>query len=95
MTSPPASPSGSDPGSAKPVQGATSDSNGFRVQHQGWSYGGGLFVPLGGALDMFGEARYRMSSFVLPPPVSGRGDLKPLWPYQSQALFAEAASFST
>ena len=45
---------------------ATSDSTGFRVQHQGWSYGGGLFVPLGGALDMFGEARYRMSSFVLP-----------------------------
>jgi len=31
-----------------------------------WSYGGGLSVPLGAAIDAFGEARWRMSEFVLP-----------------------------
>jgi len=45
---------------------SAADSDGFRVQQHGWSYGAGLSVPLGGALDVFGEMRYRMSSFVLP-----------------------------
>jgi hypothetical protein len=31
-----------------------------------WSYGAGLAVPLGSAIDAFGEARWRMSEFVLP-----------------------------
>jgi hypothetical protein len=40
--------------------------DGFRDQEQGWSYGDGLSVPLGSALDLWGETRQRMSSFVLP-----------------------------
>lgn len=31
-----------------------------------WSYGAGLTVPLGSAIDVFGESRWRMSRFVLP-----------------------------
>jgi cell wall-associated NlpC family hydrolase len=31
-----------------------------------WSYGVGLTVPLGSAVDVFGESRWRMSRFVLP-----------------------------
>ncbi len=45
---------------------AATDSDGIRVQQQGWSYGGGLSIPVGSALDLFGEARYRMPTFVLP-----------------------------
>jgi hypothetical protein len=37
-----------------------------RISRQGWSYGGGLTAPLGSALGMFAEARWRMSEFVLP-----------------------------
>jgi cell wall-associated NlpC family hydrolase len=31
-----------------------------------WSYGAGLSVPLGSAVDVFGESRWRMSQYVLP-----------------------------
>jgi hypothetical protein len=31
-----------------------------------WSYGAGLSLPLGSAIDLFGESRWRMSRFVLP-----------------------------
>ena len=40
--------------------------DGFHDQQNGWSYGAGLSVPLGGALDLWGETRRRMSRFVLP-----------------------------
>lgn len=36
-----------------------------RVQH-GWSYGFGALIPLGLHADLFGEARWRMSQYVLP-----------------------------
>jgi len=45
---------------------ATADSGAFRVTHSNWSYGVGLAVPLGGAIDLFGESRWRMSRYVLP-----------------------------
>jgi cell wall-associated NlpC family hydrolase len=38
-------------------------SNAFR---NNWSYGAGASLPLGSALDVFGEARWRMSRYVLP-----------------------------
>jgi len=31
-----------------------------------WSYGAGLTIPIAGAVDLFGESRWRMSRFVLP-----------------------------
>jgi cell wall-associated NlpC family hydrolase len=34
--------------------------------HNNWSYGAGLSIPVAGALDLFGESRWRMSQFVLP-----------------------------
>jgi cell wall-associated NlpC family hydrolase len=34
--------------------------------HDNWSYGAGLSVPVAGALDLFGESRWRMSRYVLP-----------------------------
>ena len=44
---------------------------GMSTQHydsrrSNWSYGAGANVPLAGAMDLFGEARWRMSEFVLP-----------------------------
>jgi cell wall-associated NlpC family hydrolase len=42
------------------------DSAQFRLLRQGWSYGGGAMVPLGSALGLFGEWRWRMSKFVMP-----------------------------
>jgi len=42
------------------------DSTGRTVMRSNWSYGAGLNVPLGGALDIFGESRWRMSEYVLP-----------------------------
>ncbi len=45
---------------------ATTDSGLFRVTHSNWSYGAGLAIPLGGAIDVFGESRWRMSKYVLP-----------------------------
>ena len=38
-------------------------SNAFK---NNWSYGAGASLPLGGAVDVFGEARWRMSRYVLP-----------------------------
>ncbi len=47
--------------------GVTStDSLGFADRTSNWSYGAGLAVPFGSALDLFGEARWRMSQFMLP-----------------------------
>jgi cell wall-associated NlpC family hydrolase len=48
------------------VSTQASDSSSRTMLHDGWSYGAGLYVPLGGALDAFGETRYRMSEYVLP-----------------------------
>ena len=45
---------------------ASTDSLGYNVRQTGWSYGAGLEVPLGSAIDIFGESRWRMSRFVLP-----------------------------
>jgi hypothetical protein len=45
---------------------STTDSGGFRATHGNWSYGAGLSIPLGSAIDVFGESRWRMSSYVLP-----------------------------
>ena len=42
------------------------DSGGSNAFRNNWSYGAGATIPLGGALDVFGEARWRMSRFVLP-----------------------------
>lgn len=47
--------------------GATStDSLGRTSMRNNWSYGAGLTVPLGSAVDVFGESRWRMSQYVLP-----------------------------
>jgi cell wall-associated NlpC family hydrolase len=48
------------------VGAAGRDSLGQAVIHNNWSYGAGLTVPLFGAVDVFGESRWRMSRFVLP-----------------------------
>lgn len=45
---------------------AAKDSGGFRVQSNNWSYGVGASLPLAGAIDIFGESRWRMSRYVLP-----------------------------
>jgi hypothetical protein len=45
---------------------ASADSLGYDVRQNGWSYGAGLQVPIGSAIDIFGESRWRMSRFVLP-----------------------------
>lgn len=45
---------------------ATVDSGSLRVSHHGWSYGTGLSLPLGRALGVFSEYRWRMSRFVSP-----------------------------
>ena len=45
---------------------STTDTTGFRETHSNWSYGAGLSIPLGSAIDVFGESRWRMSSYVLP-----------------------------
>ena len=42
------------------------DSAGVNVVHNGWSYGAGATIPLGLDADVFGEARWRMSQYVLP-----------------------------
>ena len=42
------------------------DSGGSNAFRNNWSYGAGATIPLGGALDVFGEARWRMSRYVLP-----------------------------
>jgi peptidoglycan DL-endopeptidase CwlO len=45
---------------------AAKDSGGLRVQRNNWSYGVGASLPLAGAVDIFGESRWRMSRYVLP-----------------------------
>ena len=45
---------------------AAKDSAGYRVTRSNWSYGAGTSIPLGHAIDVFGEARWRMSQYVLP-----------------------------
>jgi cell wall-associated NlpC family hydrolase len=45
---------------------ASTDSAGIRAFRSNWSYGAGLTVPLGAAIDLFGESRWRMSRYVLP-----------------------------
>jgi hypothetical protein len=40
--------------------------NGFNDRRSNWSYGFGLSIPFGGAIDLFGESRWRMSQFMLP-----------------------------
>lgn len=45
---------------------AGSDSLGQNVFRNNWSYGAGLTVPVAGAVDLFGESRWRMSQYVLP-----------------------------
>ena len=51
------------------------DSAARRMVRQGWSYGGGVTVPVAGVLGLFGETRWRMSKYVMPnandaPPAS-------------------------
>lgn len=43
-----------------------SDSTGQNVTHNNWSYGAGATIPIGSAVDLFGESRWRMSRYVLP-----------------------------
>ena len=43
-----------------------SDSTGRTVMKSNWSYGAGVSIPLGTALDVFAESRWRMSEYVLP-----------------------------
>ena len=38
----------------------------FGATQTNWSYGAGASLPLAGAIDIFGESRWRMSRFVLP-----------------------------
>jgi hypothetical protein len=42
------------------------DSAGNNVVRNGWSYGAGATIPLGFDADLFAEARWRMSQYVLP-----------------------------
>ncbi len=42
------------------------DSGALRITRPGWSYGGGLTLPVGSAVGLFGEARWRMSRYVMP-----------------------------
>jgi hypothetical protein len=42
------------------------DSAGRDAVRNGWSYGAGATIPLGFDADLFGEARWRMSQYVLP-----------------------------
>jgi cell wall-associated NlpC family hydrolase len=42
------------------------DSLGQSITHNNWSYGAGATIPLGSAIEVFGESRWRMSRYVLP-----------------------------
>jgi hypothetical protein len=44
----------------------SADSLGTRMTHHNWSYGAGAMLPLSSAIGLFGEARWRMSRYVLP-----------------------------
>ena len=56
------------------VSAGAIDSGAFNIVRQGWSYGGGATIPIGGggALHAFGELRWRMSQFVMPNSESAR-----------------------
>jgi cell wall-associated NlpC family hydrolase len=49
---------------------AATDSVGLRITRTNWSYGAGAAIPLGRVVDIFGEARWRMSRYVLPTAAS-------------------------
>src|SRR4029078_4253841 len=38
----------------------------YESRRSNWSYGAGANVPIAGAIDLFGESRWRMAEFVLP-----------------------------
>jgi hypothetical protein len=44
----------------------TRDSSATQLTRDDWSYGAGIALPVAGAVDLFGQARWRMSRFVLP-----------------------------
>jgi hypothetical protein len=44
----------------------SADSLGTRITHRNWSYGAGATLHLSSAIGIFGEGRWRMSSYVLP-----------------------------
>jgi cell wall-associated NlpC family hydrolase len=48
------------------VSTAAVDSASVRITQDGWSYGGGVAVPLFSAIGVFGELRWRMSKYVWP-----------------------------
>ena len=48
------------------VSTAAVDSGSRRFNRNGWSYGGGMTMPIGSALGVFGEMRWRMSRYVFP-----------------------------
>ena len=48
------------------VSTAALDSASMRINQKGWSYGGGVAVPLLSAIGVFGELRWRMSRYVWP-----------------------------
>jgi len=48
------------------VGAASNDTTGFRTTTSNWSYGAGATLPVASSIDLFGEARWRMSRYVLP-----------------------------
>lgn len=44
----------------------STDTSGFNDRNKNWSFGAGLQLPLGSAIDLFGQSRWRMADFVLP-----------------------------
>ncbi len=44
----------------------STDSTGIAQRNKDWSFGAGLQLPLGSAIDLFGQSRWRMANFVLP-----------------------------
>lgn len=55
-----------------------SDSAGRNIVGHGWSYGAGANLPLGADASLFGEARWRLSEYVLPTS-KGAPDGKSSW----------------
>lgn len=55
-----------------------SDSAGRNIVGHGWSYGAGANLPLGADASIFGEARWRLSEYVLPTS-KGAPDGKSSW----------------
>lgn len=44
----------------------SSDALGFSQTVHNWSYGAGAAIPIGAAVDLFGEGRWRLADYVLP-----------------------------